>query len=217
MSFAASTVDPTGGYWNPNSPNNSISDADLNKAAVASWPSQTWLGDPSTAKYIRGALDYLGAAIPAPGGCQSGCKWSSTEPYHRLLMAMKYFKQFDFKYSYEQGDCVNLNNIITAIDNESINVQQQRVAGTLGVGETGVQIGILGDMKSKITTAMSNMNCTQYLNDIAQSAFLGTVQDQIAQSSATEDKSGQTTKYIIWGMLGVVVIVSLVIVFKKKS
>lgn len=212
-------IDPTGGYWNPASPNNQKypSDADLVKVTLASWPGQSWLDDPANAKYIRNALDYLGAAIPAPGGCQSGCKWASTEPYHRLLMAIKYFRQFDFKFNYGQADCINLANIITAIDNESINVQQQRVAGSLGVGETGVQIAILGDMKSKITTAMSNLNCTQYLNDLAQSSFLGTVQDQIAQSSATEDASGQTTKYIIWGMLGVVVLVSLVIVFKKKS
>lgn len=217
MAFSSS-VDITGGYWNPNSVNNSKypDDVQLGKAAVASWPAQTWLGDPSTVKYIREALDYLSAEIPAPGGCQSGCKWASTEPYHRLLMAIKYFKQFDFKYNYEKGDCVSLNNTIAAIDNESINVQQQRVAGSLGVGETAVQIAILGDMKSKITTAMSNLNCTQYLNDQAQTQFLSTVQDQIAQSSATEDKSNAATKYIIWGMLGVVVVVSLVIVFKKS-
>jgi hypothetical protein len=57
--------------------------------------------------------------------------------------------------------------------------------------------------------------CAQTLEDQEQKEFFDNQYQNLERVKGLSDKAGNTTKYLVFGMLGVVVVISSIIIFKK--
>jgi hypothetical protein len=57
--------------------------------------------------------------------------------------------------------------------------------------------------------------CAQMLEDQEQKEFFDNQYENLERVKGLSDKAGNTTKYLVFGMLGVVVVISSIIIFKK--
>ncbi len=175
-----------------------------------------WLMQVGTIPYVRAAMDLLGQDIPH--GCGINCgKADQRRPANAFQLTVKYLKQYNIKRSYTAEECELMNDTIDAMDEESLAVQKGALAGGIGNDIKTESIIALDKIKSNLRTQQTLLGCKGVVNSQEQEDLLGSVNEQITAASKASDTSEKATKYIVWGMLGVVVIVTLIVAFKSNK
>lgn len=70
--------------------------------------------------------------------------------------------------------------------------------------------------QNDIKAMFSLKQCAQIMEDAEQKEFFDTQYENLERVKGLSDKAGNTTKYLVFGMLGVVVVISSIIIFKKN-
>jgi hypothetical protein len=170
-----------------------------------------WVQDINMMKWARAVMDYYSRDIP---GRSDGGKWADRSDLFFFDAAVKYFKKFEYRYAYNQSDCEMLKEMGPAIDAEHTNVLAERAAGAFGTGEEGHYLRILGDLQQKVNTAQAELTCDQYLTDQQNNQILNTQFQQIQQAQTLTKPDNKTT-YLVYGMIGAVLLVTGILLMKK--
>lgn len=193
-------------------------DTDLSKKLVWSYSGSamqgvSWVKDLSMMKYARAVMCYYNRGVP---GRNNGSKWADRADLFFFDAAVKYFQKYNYAFQYTQMDCSMLKSMLTAIDAERTNVTQLRVTGSLGTGEEGTYLGILKDLESVANNNISSLNCDVYLDQQQQQNISDQSINNFQKVNDLTKTTDNTLKYVILGMIGLVVVIALTILLKPK-
>lgn len=215
--FRNATGDANSGYYySADSIYNSKypTDTDLRNALIYAYSGSAyhadWVQDINMMKWARAVMDYYSRGLPSRS---DGGYWADRSDLFFFDTAVKYFKRFEYRNIYTQGDCEMLKEMGPAIDAEITSIFQRRAAGAFGTGEQGHFLTVLNDLKQKIATAMAQLTCDQYLTNQQNQDVLNTQFQQIKQAQ-TLTKTDKTTTYIVYGMIASVLVVTGILLMK---
>lgn len=114
--------------------------------------------------------------------------------------------------------CDQLESMIVNIKNEISLKEEEKVNNMASGGSGRVQDRELygwNKRRTELEAMYSNLKCAEIKEEAASQKFNETQISQLAKVKELSDTSGNATKYIIWGLLGVVVVVATVIIIRK--
>jgi hypothetical protein len=128
---------------------------------------------------------------------------------------VKTYQEAIRKYPLGKGDCATVKSIIEGL-NQDISkwVQQKATDGGKGTVQNRYIDGYSKRL-SEMQKRLSDLGCAAAEKAAQTEADYQMQLNLLDQAKGLTDKAGSATKYIIWGMLGIVVIVSGIIIIKK--
>ncbi len=173
-----------------------------------------WINDLSMMPWVRAVIDFYGQDVPQ--ACGMNCKtWGSRSYAYKFGAAVKYFKQFGYTKSFTQDDCQLLSDVDVLIEKEKTAVNQNNVNGSLGSGETGESIAVLNDLQSYFANNSVKLNCATYLADAESQKMANQSEQERQQILQDQQKADTSTNYLIYGMIGVVVLIAGILIIKR--
>lgn len=130
---------------------------------------------------------------------------------------VKTYQEAVRKYPLGKGDCATVQDIIFKLKTDIAKWIQEKA--TIG-GKGGVQNRYIDGYSKRLTEMENRLNdlgCVAADKKAQTEADYQMQLDLLGQAKGLTDKAGNTTKYIIWGMLGLVVVVAGVIIIKKLN
>lgn len=114
--------------------------------------------------------------------------------------------------------CANLDSTIKSLDNEIKSAEQER-ANQTAIGGSGRpqnrKIDGYTKRRDELVAMANEWLCEENKAKLENQEFLDSTLQQLEAAKSLTEKGDKTTTYIIWGMLGLVVVVSGLLIFKK--
>lgn len=127
----------------------------------------------------------------------------------QFLYAAKFKKTYPELESIPEN-CGKIKSLISVLDLERVNATSDITRDkTLGIGDA--KLKILNEINTKYLSDFSKMDCPSYLDKVEQQDF----NEQIKQQDIQSNKPNTAT-YFIYGVSGLIVLLSLGMLFKKK-
>jgi hypothetical protein len=115
-------------------------------------------------------------------------------------------------------NCDQLEGMLKTIRSEIAGKEEQRVrsmaSGGSGRPENRELYG-LNKRRVELEGLYNNMRCAEIKEEVAAKAFNETQITNLERVSQISKDTGKATKYIVWGMLGVVVLVTTIVIIRK--
>lgn len=114
--------------------------------------------------------------------------------------------------------CEKLKNVIDQVALEILAAQKQRATSMSGKGSGRPELYRINGYsrwKTELEQNFANLNCTKLLEQKEQQEVFGTFASQLETAKAGTEKSDQMTTYIVFGMLGVVLLASGLLILRK--
>lgn len=116
--------------------------------------------------------------------------------------------------------CDQLEALVSNI-NLKLNEITERRASTVAAGGSGRiedrELYGYGKRKTELESMYNNLQCAQIKNEAEQKKFYETQVEQLEKVTELGKDTGNATKYIVWGMLGIVVVIATIIIIKKTK
>lgn len=106
------------------------------------------------------------------------------------------------------GNCSKIKNLVTALDLERVNADKDRLSDP---AMADAKLQILNDINTKYLSDFSQLDCPTYLDKIEQQEFKEQIKEQDEQSNKPT-----TTTYFIYGISGAIILISAIMLFRKK-
>ncbi|HEX4850552.1 MAG TPA: hypothetical protein VFV08_07095 [Puia sp.] len=171
----------------------------------------TWPKDLNMMVWARAVMDYFNRDIPVTA---NGSHWNDRRDLFFFDAAVNYFKKFQYRFQYTQADCDLLNQMIPALDQERESVLGRRAAGAFGDGEESQYLTVIDALKQKLATAQAQLNCANVISNESQQQVLGNQLAAVQQAQSTVQTHPFTT-YLVYGVIGVAVLVAVIVIVKK--
>lgn len=188
---------------------------------------ESWLGpdgvgffnNNSNLTYAKDVMAFFNRVIPKYTGISTNISlWKGTNAAkdfafdcHRFLSACKYFKLFGFPMQENKGNCQLMKDTVSVINNEKENVLQKR-SGDWGEQE----MSVLNSMKTYLEQQQAKLSCNLYLTQSEQQYQIDTM-TKVTDAAISSPKSSQdtaVTKYAIYGVIAVIVIMIFIKMFR---
>jgi len=126
----------------------------------------------------------------------------------QFLVGAKYLKQYP-ELSLDKSNCGALESFLRSIEVEKVNVDKERLTDKL---VADIKTPLVQELNTRYLTQYSKLDCQNYQEDIEAEQF----QEQLQKQEEKANKP-TTATYFIYGISGVIVLLGLGMLFKKKS
>jgi hypothetical protein len=131
----------------------------------------------------------------------------------------KAYQQAKTNYPYPKpGTCENIKKVIDQVQLEVEAAQKARVSSMAGKGSgrpEQYRINGYSKWKTELDQSYISYNCVKLQEQKEQEEVFGTFTEQLDKAKTDTEKSDKLTTYIVFGMLGMVVLVSGILLLKK--
>ena len=126
----------------------------------------------------------------------------------QFLYALKYRTKYPDIVNDKQS-CGTLESLLMSLEVEKVNVDKDRLTDKL---VADIKMPIVQDLNSKYLSQYSQLDCKNYQEDVESQQF----QEQLSKQEE-KSKKPTTTTYFIYGISGVIVLLSLGMLLRKKG
>lgn len=119
------------------------------------------------------------------------------------------------KYPLGKGDCTTVQNILTSLTSDIDNlIKKKATEGGAGRIENR-QIDGYSKRRTEMEKKLADLGCAATQKAAQTQADYDMQLNLLEQTKGLTAKAGSTTKYIIWGMLGLIVVVAGLVIIRK--
>lgn len=131
------------------------------------------------------------------------------------------YKAAKTKFPYPNpGTCENLKKVIDQLALD-IQAEQKKRATSMSAKGSGrpelYHINGYSKWKTELEQSFIKLNCAKQLEQKEQQEVFGTFTTQLGAAKADTEESDKMTTYVVFGMLGVVVLVSGLLILKRRA
>ena len=167
-------------------------------------PIKSWLS--SNSEFVREVTKKVG--VPQDTGGMFRLRW-----------ALEFFNRYKFS---SKSSCTDIENILAALDEEDT-ANRQATTGATKKAKADIEkyyLTLSADLRKQVSAAYQSAQCQQQKADAQREAAIkeniGIIQGATAQQAAGLEKQSNMTKYIIFGVGGLVLLAGVVILLKKN-
>lgn len=116
------------------------------------------------------------------------------------------------------GTCENYKKVIDQVQLEVIAAEKARVTSMAAKGSGRPELYRINgytQWRTELEQKFAAYNCQKALEQKEQAEVFGTFSSQLEAAKEGTEKSDKLTTYIVFGMLGLVVLVSGILIFRK--
>lgn len=125
----------------------------------------------------------------------------------QFLYALKYRTKYP-DIANDQKSCGALESLLMSLEVEKVNVDKDRLTDKL---IADIKMPIVQELNSKYLSQFSQLDCKNYQEDVETAEF----EQKITEREQKANKPTSTT-YFIYGISGAIILISAIILFRKK-
>lgn len=125
----------------------------------------------------------------------------------QFLYALKYRTKYP-DIANDQKSCGTLESLLMSLEVEKVNVDKDRLTDKL---VADIKMPIVQELNSKYLSQFSQLDCKNYQEDVESAEF----EQKITEREEKANKPTSTT-YFIYGISGAIILISAIILFRKK-
>lgn len=167
--------------------------------------------NPANAKAVMYA--YRSVGIP-PANRPTKKRWPRKDIVYcdnyaplQFLYALKYRTKYP-DIANDQKSCGTLESLLMSLEVEKVNVDKDRLTDKL---VADIKMPIVQELNSKYLSQFSQLDCKNYQEDVESAEF----EQKITEREEKANKPTSTT-YFIYGISGAIILISAIVLFRKK-